>query len=138
VHETINPVLVRRFELIADSGGAGRWRGGLGIRKDIELKADTALMTLLGERHSHPGAALAGGKPGSLATTTVSSGGDSAAMGSKDVRLLRRGDVVSFRLNGAAGWGDARERDPKRVAEDVAEGYVSAAEAARIYGWRGT
>jgi N-methylhydantoinase B/oxoprolinase/acetone carboxylase alpha subunit len=45
--------------------------------------------------------------------------------------------VVSFRLNGAAGWGDARERDPRQVAEDVAEGYVSAEAAARLYGWRG-
>jgi N-methylhydantoinase B len=134
VHETINPVLVRRFELIADSGGAGRWRGGCGIRKDIELKAETAVMTLLGERHSHPGSALAGGRPGSLASTTVERGGESVAMGSKDVRTLQRGDVVSFRLNGAAGWGEARARDPNQVAEDVAEGYVSAAAAQRIYG----
>jgi N-methylhydantoinase B len=137
VHETINPVLVRRFELIADSGGAGRWRGGCGIRKDIELKAETAVMTLLGERHSHPGSALAGGKPGTLAATTVVRAGESVAMGSKDVRALQRGDVVCFRLNGAAGWGDARERDPNQVAEDVAEGYVSAQAARSVYGWCG-
>ncbi|HEU0158552.1 MAG TPA: hydantoinase B/oxoprolinase family protein [Hyphomicrobiaceae bacterium] len=137
VHETINPVLVRRFELIADSGGAGRWRGGCGIRKDIELKAETAVMTLLGERHSHPGSALAGGEPGSLASTTVLSGNERVEMGSKDVRALKRGDVVSFRLNGGAGWGQARERDPDRVADDVAEGYVSAEAAKRVYGWRG-
>ena len=48
VHETINPVLVRRFELMPDTGGAGRWRGGCGIRKDIELRSDKAVMTLLG------------------------------------------------------------------------------------------
>jgi N-methylhydantoinase B len=56
-------------------------------------------------------------------------------MGSKDVRALKRGDVVSFRLNGGAGWGDARERDQRQVAEDVAEGYVSAEAAKRVYGW---
>jgi N-methylhydantoinase B len=136
VHETINPVLVRRFELITDSGGAGRWRGGCGIRKDVELRAESAIMTLLGERHSHPGYALCGGKPGSLAATTLSRGEDSVALGSKDVRFLRRGDVVSFRLNGAAGWGDPAARDRAAVAQDLAEGYVSPAAARRLYGWR--
>ena len=136
VHETINPVLVQRFELIPDSGGAGRWRGGCGLRKDIELKASTAVMTLLGERHSHAGYALAGGQAGSLASTTVLSGNERIEMGSKDVRSLKRGDVVSFRLNGGAGWGEARERDQAQVADDVAEGYVSAEAARRIYGWR--
>jgi N-methylhydantoinase B len=135
VHETINPVLVRRLELITDSGGAGCWRGGCGLRKDIELKAASAVMTLLGERHSHPGYALAGGQAGSLASTTVFSGNELIEMGSKDVRALKRGDVVSFRLNGGAGWGDARERDQRQVAEDVAEGYVSAEAAKRVYGW---
>ena len=67
VHETINPVLVRRFELIADTGGAGRWRGGCGVRKDVELRADTAVMTLLGERHSHKGWCPVRGESGSLA-----------------------------------------------------------------------
>ena len=135
VHETINPVLVRRFELIPDSGGAGRWRGGCGLRKDIELRAETAVMTLLGERHSHAGYALAGGEAGSLASTTVLSGNDWVEMGSKDVRALKRGDVVCFRLNGGAGWGEARERDQARVADDVAEGYVSVEAAKRVYGW---
>jgi N-methylhydantoinase B len=137
VHETINPVLVRRFELIADSGGAGRWRGGCGLRKDIELRADGAVMTLLGERHSHAGYALAGGEAGSLASTTVLSGNERIEMGSKDVRALKRGDVVSFRLNGGAGWGEARQREQTRVADDVAEGYVSVAAAKRVYGWPG-
>jgi N-methylhydantoinase B len=135
VHETINPVLVRRFELIADSGGPGRWRGGCGIRKDVELRAETALMTLLGERHSQAGYALSGGQPGSLASTTLISGEESVALGSKDVRILKRGDVVSFRLNGAAGWGDARQRDHRAVAEDVADGYVSTTAARSTYGW---
>jgi N-methylhydantoinase B len=137
VHETINPVLVRRFELIPDSGGAGRWRGGCGLRKDIELRAETAVMTLLGERHSHAGYALAGGEPGCLASTTLLSGNEKIEMGSKDVRALKRGDVVSFRLNGGAGWGEALERDRNQVADDVAEGYVSVEAAQRLYGWRG-
>ncbi len=115
VHETINPVLVRRFELIADSGGAGRWRGGCGIRKDVELSAETRGHDACWASGTRIPVRARGGKPGSLA---VNHGGarrrDSVAMGSKDVRALRRGDVVSFRLNGAAGWGDARGADPRR------------------------
>jgi N-methylhydantoinase B len=135
VHETINPVLVRRFELMPDTGGAGRWRGGSGVRKDIELRADRALMTLLGERHSHKGYGLFGGEPGSLAETVLNPDGEAERLGSKDVRPLRQGDVVSFRLNGGGGYGDPRERDPKAIAEDVADGYVSPEAAKAVYGW---
>jgi len=136
VHETINPVVVRRFELIPDTGGAGRWRGGCGIRKDIELRADRAVMTLLGERHSHAGYGLFGGASGSLAETVLNPDGEATRMGSKDVRPLAGGDVVSFRLNGGGGYGDASRRDPKAVADDVADGYVTSEAARSIYGWR--
>jgi N-methylhydantoinase B len=136
VHETLNPVLVRRFELIRDSGGAGRWRGGCGIRKDIELRAGNALLTLLGERHTHEAYGLFGGAPGSLAETIHTRDGKAERLGSKDVRSLRRGDVVSFRLNGGGGYGSPSERDCRAIAEDVAEGYVSAEAARTVYGWR--
>jgi N-methylhydantoinase B len=135
VHETINPVLVRRFEIIPDTGGAGRWRGGCGVRKDIELRAETADLTLLGERHDHEGYGLLGGKPGCLAETVLDPDGDARRLGSKDVRKLRDRDVISFRLNGAGGYGDPRRRDPRAVADDVADGYVTRAAAKAIYGW---
>jgi N-methylhydantoinase B len=137
VHETINPVLVRRFELMPDTGGAGRWRGGCGIRKDVELRSDMAVMTLLGERHSHKGYGLFGGEPGSLAETVLNPDGNAERMGSKDVRPLSKSDVVSFRLNGGGGYGSPRERSPEAIAQDVADGYVSPEAAQRIYGWRG-
>jgi N-methylhydantoinase B len=122
---------------MADTGGAGRWRGGCGVRKDIELRSEKAMMTLLGERHSYAGYGLFGGRTGSLAETVLGPDGNGERLGSKDVRPLQRGDVVSFRLNGAGGYGNPRERDPKAVAEDVADGYVSAEAAQRDYGWQG-
>jgi N-methylhydantoinase B len=135
VHESLNPVLVRRLELLVDSGGAGQWRGGCGIRKDIELRAQRALITLLGERHSHRGYGLFGGQSGALAETLLTRDGSTERLASKEVRTLLRGDVVSLRLNGAGGWGDPALRDPQAIAEDVADGYVSAAAAATSYGW---
>jgi N-methylhydantoinase B len=136
VHETINPVLVRRLELIPDTGGAGQWRGGCGIRKDIELRANTGVMTLLGERHSHKGYALFGGGPGSLAETILNPDREAARLGSKDVRPLLKGDVVSFRLNGAGGYGPVSERSRKAIEDDVADGYVTLDFAAEVYGFR--
>ena len=136
VHETHSPVRVRHFGFIPDTGGAGQWRGGCGIRKDIELRADRAVMTLLGERHSHTGYGLFGGASGSLAETVLNPDGEATRMGSKDVRPLAGGDVVSFRLNGGGGYGDASRRDPKAVADDVADGYVTPEAARTLYGWR--
>jgi N-methylhydantoinase B len=94
-------------------------------------------MTLLGERHSHTGYGLFGGQPGSLAETVLNPDGEAVRLGSKDVRPLSEGDVVSFRLNGGGGYGDAHLRDPKAIAEDVADDYVSPEAARTLYGWRG-
>jgi N-methylhydantoinase B len=137
VHEGSNPVVIGCFELLPDTGGAGRWRGGCGIRKDIQLRAASATITLLGERHSHRGYGLCGGQPGSLAETILDPNGRAVHLGSKDVAALRRGDVVSFRLNGGGGYGDPHERDPEAIARDVADGYVSPEAARAIYGWQG-
>lgn len=127
--------MVRRFELIPDTGGAGQWRGGCGVRKDIELRADTAVMTLLGERHSHKGYALFDGEPGNLAETILNPDGEAARLGSKDVQPLRKSDVVSFRLNGAGGYGPASMRNREAIENDVADGYVTADFAAEMYGF---
>jgi len=69
VLETNNPLLFHRFEMIADSAGAGRQRGGCGVRKDVEICNSTALVTLLGDRHTTRPYGLLGGKPGQLART---------------------------------------------------------------------
>ena len=53
VHEINNPVRIQRLEFIQDSAGAGQFRGGSGLRKDIELLANEATLTLLGDRHLH-------------------------------------------------------------------------------------
>jgi N-methylhydantoinase B len=55
-------------------------------------------------------------------------------LGSKQVIGLRRGDVVSFRLSGAGGYGDPRQRDSLQVRRDVRNGYISEATARDLYG----
>ena len=134
VHETNNPVRIRRLELIEDSGGAGRHRGGCGLRKDVELCAPHATATLLGDRHLNPPYGVFGGRPGARAETRLVRAGKTERLGSKEVVELREGDVLSFRLAGAGGYGDPRERDPEAVRRDVADGLVSRAAARTVYG----
>lgn len=134
VHEAGNPVRVRRLELVRDSGGAGRFRGGCGLRKDVELLAPRAVLTNLGDRHRWPPYGLAGGRPGALAETWLMRDGEARSVGSKEHVELQAGDVVSFRVSGAGGYGDPLERDPDAVRRDVLDGYVSAEEATDAYG----
>jgi N-methylhydantoinase B len=134
VHETNNPVRVRRLELITDSGGAGQFRGGAGLRKDIQLLCDDATLSLLGERHKFQPYGLFGGAAGAQARTVLLRDGMETDLGSKQVIGLRRGDVVSFRLSGAGGYGDPRQRDSLQVRRDVRNGYISEATARDLYG----
>ena len=134
VHETINPMRVRQFGLIPDTGGAGRFRGGCGMRKDIEVLLDDTTLTLLGDRHDTPPWGLFGGGPGATAQTLLIRDGETVALGSKEVCTLRAGDVLSFRLSGAGGYGDVAARDPEKVREDVRQGYVTPEAAVAVYG----
>jgi N-methylhydantoinase B len=134
VHETNNPVRIHRLELLMDTGGAGRFRGGVGLRKDVELLCDDATLSLLGERHRFRLYGLFGGAPGDPARTVLLRQGEETELGSKQVLRLRRGDVVSFRLSGAGGYGDPKTRDPDKVRADVRNQFVSPAMAYQIYG----
>ena len=134
VHETHNPVRIHCLELIQDTGGAGKYRGGLGLRKDIELLAEDAIMTGLGDRHDTQPYGIFGGKAGARAETILNPDTHPQTLGSKDVTSLRRGDIVSFRLAGAGGYGPPAERDLKAIRRDIADGYISFNAAARDYG----
>lgn len=134
VHETNNPVRIHRLELIPDSGGAGEFRGGCGIRKDVEMLSDNATVVLLGDRHKNAPYGLFGGQSGALARTVLLRDGVECDLSSKEVRTLERGDVISFRLAGAGGYGDPHARDPQAVQADITDGLVSPASATAAYG----
>lgn len=134
VHEHNNPVRIKKLELITDSGGAGQYRGGCGLRKDIELLADQATITLLGDRHKFAPYGLFGGHAGANAQTILNPDGAAEALGSKSVHQLKRGDVVSFRLAGAGGYGNPADRDPAAVKRDLADGFISPENTMKNYG----
>jgi len=134
VHEAMNPIRVHCFEFIADTGGAGQWRGGCGIRKDIELLNSTAKFSHLGDRHVFQPYGIFGGKPGARAESILNPQGNGEQLHSKETREIKKGDILSFRLSGAGGYGPPEMRDPKAIAEDIADGFVTPAAAERDYG----
>jgi N-methylhydantoinase B len=133
-YETTSPMLVERLEVLPDTGGPGRHRGGCGIRKDIRVLQDMVTMTNMGDRTASAPYGLEGGRPGAIGETVLESGGSTTALQSKGTYIVNRGDLVSMRLSGGGGYGDPYERDPNRVLDDVREGLVTAEGARRDYG----
>ena len=134
VHETNNPIRIHRFGLLPDTGGAGEFRGGCGVRKDIELLSDAATLSLLGDRHRRTPYGLRGGLCGALASTTLHRDGQVRELGSKEILPLRCGDVVSFVVSGAGGYGDPSSRDQDKVRADLRDGLISEEAARKVYG----
>ena len=134
VHESQAPIRVRRLELIPDSAGAGRFRGGCGVRKDVELLASRASVSLSGDRHRTAPPGLAGGLPGARGETVLNPDREAVRLASKETRNLVKGDVLSYRLSGAGGYGPPAERDRDAVRRDLADGYLTAGAARELYG----
>jgi N-methylhydantoinase B len=132
--EATQPIVVERFGFIPDSAGAGTFRGGCGIRRDLRLLADEGKLTNLSERQRFAPYGLFGGLPGRLACTVVNPGPDEQVVNGKQSRELAHGDVISFQQSGAGGYGDPLARDPARVLDDVLDEYVSIEAAREQYG----
>jgi N-methylhydantoinase B len=132
--EANQPIVVERFELIGDSGGAGRFRGGCGVRRDLRLLGDEGKLTNLSDRQKFAPYGLGGGRPGRLGLTVLNPGPGEQIVHGKQSREFAYGDVVSFQQSGAGGYGDPFERDPRRVLDDVLDDYVSIEAARREYG----
>jgi N-methylhydantoinase B len=132
--EANQPVVIERFELIRDSAGAGTYRGGCGIRRDMRFLADEGKLTNLSERQRFAPYGLYGGESGALARTVVNPGPDEELVHGKQSREFRYGDVISFQQSGAGGYGDPFSREPSRVLDDVLDDYVSIEAARERYG----
>jgi N-methylhydantoinase B len=130
--ESIAPVLFGRREFRDDSGGAGKWRGGLG--QVIEIGgADGMPISLLCnfERVEHPARGRDGGHQGAPGRVSLLSG---RPIGPKGRQTVPGGDMIRLELPGGGGYGDPQRRDPALVAADVADGLISRDTAARDYG----
>jgi N-methylhydantoinase B len=129
------PIKVRRMALAADSGGAGRFRGGLGIVREYETLTDTGDLSLWFERSRTPGLGLFGGRDGAPPRVVLNPGRPDEEMLMKvNHRPLPRGTVVRAITGGGGGYGDPGTRDREAVRADLRAGYISAETAASAYG----
>ena len=127
------PVRIVRYELVNDSDGPGRLRGGLGLRRDYWFAEGGATFTILADRDRAGPWGLFGGRAGRRAEYVLNPDREARSLGSKTTIELQQGDVVSYRTCGGGGYGPAEERDPDRVLRDVRERKVSVARAREIY-----
>jgi len=135
VVEVRYPWRVELYELAQDSGGAGKYRGGLGVRRDYRLGFDAGLTVTTDRVKYTPPWGLFGGKPGTTNITVVQRHDGSEERWRKISNLpLKKGEVVSFQGGGGGGYGSPLERDPKRVLRDAIDGYVSLEMAREEYG----
>ncbi|MBW2094370.1 MAG: hydantoinase B/oxoprolinase family protein [Deltaproteobacteria bacterium] len=131
--ELENPVMIERYEFIPDSGGAGKYRGGLSLVRDIRFLTDVT-WARYSDRQKFKPQGLFGGKEGSKGSLILNPGTSSQKKcKSKGVDQLKAGDVLSIRLPGSGGYGPPEERDPEMVRWDVLNGKVSIESANEQY-----
>ena len=135
VIEASYPLRVERYELTSDSCGAGRRRGGLGVRFDVRILEPGTTLSASLDRYRIAPPGVHGGDDGALSGLWVDEGDGIERPAHKvAAREVPRGALVSHRTGGGGGHGDPRERERERVADDVADGYVTPEAASRLYG----
>jgi len=129
------PVRIPRTGLWADSGGAGQFRGGLGLVKVFEATGTDIMISHRGERFASAPWGLHGGLPGRSARAFIlRRDGRREELPSKQMIELHPGDQLWEYIAGGAGYGDPLERDPAQVLADVLDGKVSHESARETYG----
>lgn len=128
------PILVETKSIREDSGGAGCFRGGNGQVMTIRVLNPTPLtVSFLSDRTKVAAPGLNGGLDGALGAVTL----NGKPINPKETVMVQSGDLIVLSTPGGAGYGAAHDRDARLLADDVAEGMVSAEHAAAQYGWRG-
>jgi N-methylhydantoinase B len=129
------PFVVERLGLAVDSGGPGRYRGGLGYDKHIRMLRDAHFMSIA-DRSLLACWGVKGGRAGRPFRVVVDPGGpnERTVDALADAEPVRAGEVIRIRTTGGGGWGDPLDRPYQEVLRDVSWGKVSVAGARDDYG----
>jgi N-methylhydantoinase B len=131
------PLRVERLALRVDSGGAGKHRGGLGLERELRVRAPGATLSVLSDKNLIPPYGVNGGRSGAPNRFVVRRDGreimPSSLPGKVAAFPLQPDDIVVMQTAGGGGFGDARGRDPAALARDLEFGYVSAEAARKLY-----
>jgi N-methylhydantoinase B len=131
ITEATTPIVFWRKELRCDSGGAGERRGGLGQTIETSSREDAPFVIFARyQRVAYPAHGRHGGCAGAAGGLSLASG---APLGSRGTQVVPAGDRLVVEMPGGGGFGDAVDRDPRLVADDVRNGYASAQAARDVY-----
>jgi len=134
--ETEYPIEIQEYTLVADSGGAGKQRGGLAIKKSYKVLMDDAVLTVRSDRRDHPPWGLEGGRAGAPSWNIVNEHGDPRVLPQNPMEQvpLAYGDVFTHIGASGGGFGEPWERDLALVQADAAAHKISHKHAKDVYG----
>jgi N-methylhydantoinase B len=133
--ESEQPLMVERYGFVPNTGGAGKFRGGLGIEREFRLLAEDATFQLRSDRSDFTPWGVQGGKPGTPTENYLNPGTDQEEkLPGKTLRQLKKGDLYRVVQAGAGGFGNPLERDMFAVADDVEQEKLSVDYVRREYG----
>ena len=132
--ERDDPLRVWAYGFVSDSGGVGRHRGGLAVRRVLEVTAEEAMLNLRTHRNVTPPYGLSGGHPGRVSRTWLIRDGERTLLPAKVTVLVRRGDVIEHHTASGGGWGEPALRSTVDVLADLADGKISVSTAREVYG----
>ena len=134
--ETAYPVRLHRYAINPDSGGPGQYRGGCGVIRDVEVLADSAMLSnRIGGEASAPWG-VSGGQSARAGKVTINPGTSEQRELPPmcDGTIVRKGDIVRLQTGGGGGWGHPFDRPSEQVRNDVLGGFVTVAGAEADYG----
>ena len=134
VVEVESPVVVERYGFMPDTGGAGKYRGGLALVRDFRFVGEEAILQVRSDRREFLPYGLDGGRPGTPSSNVLNPDSESRELPSKFTMTVHRGDLLHHIQPGGGGLGNPLERDPARVREDVLDEKLSPEYARREYG----
>jgi len=129
------PVRVERYEVSTDSGGAGKYRGGCGVYRDLRILGDDVVLSVRSARQKFAAQGRDGGHAGQLGAYVLNPGtaSEQTLHSTFSERRMQQGDLLRIVTPGGGGLGSPAAREPRAVAQDVAHGKVSAAAARANY-----
>ena len=130
------PIRMNRYGMVADTGGPGRFRGGLSLCREYEILSEDAILNVRSDKRRYLPHGLHGGREGTPSWNIINPGRDDRVLPvlMTEVQKLTRGDVFHHVMSSGGGFGDPLERDPEHVLKDVREEKVSLDHARAAYG----
>jgi N-methylhydantoinase B len=130
------PIRIEKYGFIADTGGAGKFRGGVGLVREYRVLTDDVYFGVRSDKNIYPPHGLFGGEAGSPSRNLINPGNAERQLPSLPVSpvTLQRDDVFRHEMAGGGGYGDPLDRDPALVREDVLDEKITVPHARAAYG----